>query len=697
MIQNMGALFVDKIRKKIESRYIYKCIIINSLIMTVFIFVGAKFETNDDVGMEFIVSGFYGEKSPYMVYSNYIIGLTLSFLYRVIPFVKWYMIFNYALVFVDIIFLSYVIDSILDKSMVGLIKYPLIFALGFEMYCNPQFTKIATLTFVAGCMLILSCFENILSNNKLDKLVIAVGIGVVTIGSMIRYNAIIFVIPFVMITVALLFFRHRENMGGILKCLHIIFVMMLVVCVTIMVNRLAYSSDSGWSEYMEWNQARSQAVDYELPEYWEATEKYEAMGLNASDFYMLRGWMFGDPDFFTVELMSNVAGVKYTEENAPVGKKNYNLFALIMDRLPERFFQLVLFCIMLYLIFSRLSWDGNLAIFFALLGVIVALLYCDSLGKIVNRVNFGLWISMLMVIIFSFQSDKENVECVKRNVIIVVTGLYIVMNLATYYNHHVYCQDSMERSNEYKERTLFVADDDRLYINDTAKNMFEIGWGGVFDKLPSGKNFDNVVDTASWLVASPIWYTTMHNKGVDNIFRDTLDKDIVYIFIDSRVSSFETYINEHYHSNAKFIKFREFSDGIGYYKLVSKVDNNALNKVEYAKSEDLSEIYSFISLEENNNSIMLGGTAYKEKISSYYQKIYVVVSDKNSDSKISFEAIRKESDDRDDDLYGKYGDFEFSINKEDVEFTDYNIEVDLLADGRLYTLPIDLNNSEVNE
>lgn len=691
----MKTEIISVLKNKIESKYVIRCVLENLIIFLVFLAIGVRFETNDDVGMEFIVAGVYGEPSPYMVYTNYIIGLVLSNLYKIIPLIKWYVLLDYVILFVDFCVITYVIDNRLSKSVAQLIKYPFLIVMGYEIYANLQFMKVAAFTATAGYMLFLLVIEELFDESEIQKAKLFVSISLIVVGSMIRIDVFVLSVPFFfLVFIEMVVKNYREKLC-VKRSLCYITIPFILVLATVAVNKGAYILNPQWSEYKEWEETRSNAVDYALPEYWEATEEYEALGLNASDFYMLRGWMYGDPDFFTVELMKDVSNVKYPKEHISIIDTIKGFIDVIAGRFSERVFQFALYVLMVYIVMGDRKWLENSVILMAFLAVIFVLAYCYGLGKIVNRVNVSLWISLVMTMIFSF-GKTGRIEHGDRRYIALVIMLFIIISIPTYISIHKSIKEKNNNNRSYKERTLFVAEDaDRLYINDIGKNMFEIGWSGVFDKLPYGTNFGNVVDTASWLVASPIWYSAMYRKGVENIFRDTLDKDVVYIFIDSRVSSFETYIHEHYHPDAKYVKFREFSDGIGYYKLVSETNKNALDSIDYVRSDDLSEIYSFVSVTDSDDSLSISGMAYQNEKSSYYQTVYVVVKDKSSKQSYSFEAIRKEVPDRIDDVHGKYGDFEINIDKSELEFENYDINVLLFAEGVLYSIPIDEYNTEV--
>ena len=70
--------------------------LINGCFLLLFLISGTmKYETSDDFLMEMIVSGGYsGEPSPFVMFMNPLIGICLSFCYRMLLGINWFFYFQ---------------------------------------------------------------------------------------------------------------------------------------------------------------------------------------------------------------------------------------------------------------------------------------------------------------------------------------------------------------------------------------------------------------------------------------------------------------------------------------------------------------------------------------------------------------------------------------------------------------------------
>ena len=82
---------------------------LNIVFFIAFVFViGVKYETNDDLALSLLVEGAYGQRTPYMIYSNVLWGKLLVWLYTLIPTIKWYLVLLFFMLFVAHLATTYI-------------------------------------------------------------------------------------------------------------------------------------------------------------------------------------------------------------------------------------------------------------------------------------------------------------------------------------------------------------------------------------------------------------------------------------------------------------------------------------------------------------------------------------------------------------------------------------------------------------
>ena len=58
--------------------------------------------------------------------------------------------------------------------------------------------------------------------------------------------------------------------------------------------------------YKEYDNLRSEIIDYGFPSYYENSETYDSLGLNGEDVWFYQNWNFADPEKFNIESMEKI-------------------------------------------------------------------------------------------------------------------------------------------------------------------------------------------------------------------------------------------------------------------------------------------------------------------------------------------------------------------------------------------------------
>jgi hypothetical protein len=166
-----------------------------------------RYETNDDLFMNGIVSGFWnGTPDPHLPYSHFLIGYLLSGLFQ------WSVAWNwYAAYLAGTHLLSWlIIFSGLAQKPTPLIG--LLFSIGLFVFFEPlfytqlQFTTTATLAGIAGMVLVNGAFEH----DRVQRKKLLGGILMLLYASMIRESSAYLAI--LLCSIALVNFSNRKRM-----------------------------------------------------------------------------------------------------------------------------------------------------------------------------------------------------------------------------------------------------------------------------------------------------------------------------------------------------------------------------------------------------------------------------------------------------------------------------------------------------
>ena len=160
-----------------------------SILLNIAILIGLVFifrpgyETNDDIGIQNIVSGVKGNWDAHLVYINYLLGLLIAFSYKICPVsVSMYAIMQYFVLFLAFTAISYVLFQKIKSSSAFWIILVLLIPFSYEGYIKIQYTKTAGIVSAAGLFLL--CYA--LTIDKYVKRTVACALVLCAVGFMYR-------------------------------------------------------------------------------------------------------------------------------------------------------------------------------------------------------------------------------------------------------------------------------------------------------------------------------------------------------------------------------------------------------------------------------------------------------------------------------------------------------------------------------
>ncbi len=278
-----------RIEAALCARPLLWAFVLSAVIAAVFtLTLSPGYETNDDVFMQSAVDGNMGEPFPHLIFSNVLIGLLLSTLYRAVEWFPWYGLYLYLAHFASLLAVVYVVLAVRrGRRWVRLVSLAAVLAVfHLPMWMQLQFTSTAILLGASGVML----FFAVAGRSPTRWPAIALSGGLVGFSSWIRWHSawavILLALPALALTVRRIPWRRLAVFTGTAT---------VILLAGSLAEAVYYAGQPGWQAYFELNAVRdriqqSPAVD-DLDE-----AVLAEVGWSRNDLRMFRRWFFTDPE-----------------------------------------------------------------------------------------------------------------------------------------------------------------------------------------------------------------------------------------------------------------------------------------------------------------------------------------------------------------------------------------------------------------
>lgn len=567
------------------------------------------FESNDDIFMNMISSGAYGSVDAHNIYNNIILGWFYAVMYRLSGGHNWNTLLQLAVILAS--YISFGVWNICrNKILKGYTTSLLLLALTWEsMICRINYSKTGAIAMAVGFVLLISSLDTdkwkLLSYRLLRILAYVFIIG----GGLFRKNTTMVCIPFLIVLGAYLVWAvcknnvTSDNNSGInivgvitsgfsktiIRTLPIIGVC-IVVLLTWVVDYVAYNANPEWKYFTQYNEARTELLDFGMPIIYSNPEIYDSIGLNETDVKTFRKWRFADEEVFSLDKLKALVAYrdKYTEkssfsENVKVSYANASHLKL----LPLLYMSIVL--TLLVYIGTAISSKGRYLLWQTLIfgGFIAELLVMLNSGRIVERAFllpvFAAYMSLLTFgddsskgvnsefckeaaaerdIAFIYGATSRTFGAVVLIGLVVITG-YVsgIYKAGSAFKETVYDKTAAEAIWSYAD-----SNKDNLYLMDIS-SVSDILYCSYspFDHL-SEITHGNIALMGGWQVPAPA-ITAIAEPYCDshNLFKELALRDNVFWISEMapEYDDFCDYMLEHYGKEPKV------DDRIGSYYVIS--------------------------------------------------------------------------------------------------------------------------------
>ena len=540
----------DRTYLKQKYRKISVALISNLLILGAMVtFMRPSFETNDDIVFAELGSGLRGVKDAHLVFQNYGLGMIYRLLYGVTGRLPWYTIVQYMILFAAFTVVTYVLISRLGEISGLCLFVILACGFGYEGYIHLQFTKTAGIAAAAAVFLLLYLLEQ----EKYSWWGIAGGILLAVIAYMYREDQF-WASCGLMAGAGLLFlFDLRKYRNKKLRRLGICVLTFGVLLLSVFgVDRWDSSKyrSAEWKEYQEFNQLRSELLDYGFPDYDSNQEIYEELGISREAYELYKSWNFNDTEKFDTEVMKKLVDLK---QKRPLTIRTVTAF---LRRFPSDLLRMPMFYFfavfaLLWILCGKKDVCSVISVLAECLLLVAVYFYLYYQGRyMVNRVDVGLWFSACLVMLWIFSSGE--VRYMNTKVSVLLCMICVVLGQFMMYKDWRLATSSIPEARVSQRAVLETIGTDKEHTYLAKSGMLsEIVCYGPFDRMPENL-LDNVYWFGGWECRTPGYTRAMEVRGIINPYRDVVNNENVYL-VDDNIDLTLKYIRQYYAENAQVV------------------------------------------------------------------------------------------------------------------------------------------------
>lgn len=536
-----GSDFVENTEKKVQwLKLLFPWILVLAVYALVWLFLGVRYEVNDDATLCNIAAGAYGEESQYLIYINILIGYILKPLYWIAPSINWlYFIQTGA----DVAALAVLCQMLLDRCGYrrgSVLSGLLLLLVGVDLFYSFQYVKNSGLYLIVGLALMAQHL------GRWDRGTFW-GTFWVLLGSMVRFQNFPAVGGMAAALLLLRFFSL--DLSSKKKAVAAMVLMFFLVGAVKGVDILAYRMDDGWKAYTEYNAARTEISDFRLQ--YVTAEEMSSFGYSANDYDTLHSWSFWDDNVFNTQALEELAQ-KLPKNGLLSAAKDavHYCLTILQDNAP--FHLLLSGVVLLWLFYGRKK--GSWA--FIATGVLyVCMVYYLALrGRYPHRVEFVLVVAAAIFALLCCDWQGRERKIPIKVLCFFAVGILIVCS-PYLKERHDFMEGYRSGRQPRAEYTEYSQDKEHLYLVDVDALDALAGYDVLH---PREKNFfSNIVVMGGWLSHAPHRVEALAQYGVENPYLDMIDNDTVYLIDYYNVSAKEVYLKEHYGLNVEREMLRE--------------------------------------------------------------------------------------------------------------------------------------------
>ena len=495
------------------------------------------YETNDDIGIQNIVSGVKGSGDAHLVYVNYLLGMLLALGYKICPIHgSVYALLQYFVLLSSFTAICYVFMNRMKNSSAFWIVLVLLIPFSYEGYIKIPYTKTAGIASAAGLLLL--CYAMTVETQV--KKIVTCALLLCAAGFM--YRDMQFWVEAMLLSaliIPILWEQFQRPSGGFWKqCIVSGLMLFLMLSGLYLVNKQAYRSEE-WQTYREFNELRTELYDYGFPDYNKNQEAYEKLGIDKNAYQLYRGWNFEDTDKFTVDVMRQLVALK---EKKVI---NWDFLQNFFITFPIQFFSIGSFNIFLLLFVISLLWGDHSAktvfkLIYQALMILLLYFYLYYQGRyLYNRVDVGIWLAVSFVVLWALQGEKQYFS--NHSGVMLLAAVLCISQGTWNKRGRWNSEEKTEKMAQVRAAIEQIhSDSEHLYLTKVGLVSFFDAYG-VFDQIPVGMSA-NIYALGGWTTNLPSYFKQLDDYGIQNPYKDMIGNEKVYL-VDNEIGKTMEYIH----------------------------------------------------------------------------------------------------------------------------------------------------------
>ncbi|WP_455532752.1 hypothetical protein [Roseburia inulinivorans] len=500
---------------------------------------------SDDAQMRAIASGaFTGSPDGHLVFIKYVLGWVISSLYKIFGKYNCYGIF-FALIIACT--MSFFCKFFLDRKKIGfVILYCILFTIaGLPLLIELNFTYSAAI--VGSVALFLQITNE--DENALGKIYFVLSIWLCYC---IREEVFWVIMCFLALDIVYKYMERRQEKKHILKKYLIV---LLLIFITIIIEKVAYS-DQEWNSYLQYNNYRSQIVDFnDWPSYEDNKDIYLKHGINEQNYDLLDVTRLSIPDVDMEGLVKDLSKVLDEKQSNSVKKKiitacyqMYNDFFSDNYGLLNLMIGIVFGACFFYACINEQRRYYIWKIAFSFLGFLSMWFILIYNGRAITRVCYMLQFVMFTFFLAELYVINENLTIQKERYI-PISMLYVVI-LGFIAINRINGVNDISIQNEKINNDIAIISE---YCSTHEEKTYVVH-GSMYAFIQENSLYNiamskNVIYPGGWITNSPLYDEQASNNGIQEIFNDLLEKDNV-VYLDKKEKECEILL-EYYNSMQK--------------------------------------------------------------------------------------------------------------------------------------------------
>ena len=300
--------------------------LITATISFVLFCILAKFEFVYSSSDDYIISFLLSEGDDYSVFLNIFLSKPLVLLYRLLPYVNWFILFQQILSALALFVIDYIVFCVSSKN---LLAYSLVLSVN-AIVCSTnifvlQWTQ--TSTFICSVAVVLLLFALFIEKRKKHGILqIIFSTALLLLGSLIRFEAfemcalILCIVAFLCYTEMI--YMNKLSTHKLSFCFRVLskklLSIILVIClffsgfIVHLFSEKIKESTNNYSYSYSYNSARARVNDYDVADYLNNEAFYNSIGVKSPADLDLVKYHFIDEDFFDIERLNSIADYSFS-------------------------------------------------------------------------------------------------------------------------------------------------------------------------------------------------------------------------------------------------------------------------------------------------------------------------------------------------------------------------------------------------